>query len=174
MIIDKNGKLFGKISIVDILILLVIVVGAAGTYFTLSTVNSGKFKDNSALALNSAYPVKNAEVTFEVKGVRQVTKDGLIIGDEVYATKDGEKFLGVIKEMSSEPATRYLALDDGSVYEAVVPEYFNVKITLDVTGKDTETGFHTESGVQLLYSKGIEMRTSTVKTSFLVTDIEYK
>lgn len=174
MIIDKNGKLFGKINIVDILILLVIIVGVAGTYFTLSTVNSEKFRDNSALALNSSSPVKSADVTFLIKSVRQVTKDGLIVGDEVYETEDGEKFLGVIKEISSEPATKYLTLDDGSIHEADVPERFNVKITLDVTGKVTETGLYTESGVQLLYGKEMEMRTSTVKTTFFVEGIEYK
>ena len=47
MIIDNKGKLFGKVSIIDICVILVVVVGIVGAYFTVSTLNSGKLNDNS-------------------------------------------------------------------------------------------------------------------------------
>ena len=37
MIIDSKGKLFGKVSIIDILILVVLIIGAAGAFKFLKT-----------------------------------------------------------------------------------------------------------------------------------------
>lgn len=175
MIMDKKGKLFGKISIVDILILLVIIIGIAGTYFTLTTVNNGKFTDNSKLALNSASPTVNATVVMEVKGVRSMTKDGIKVGDEIYTTEDDDgKLLGVIEEVSSKPATSRSIADDGSVYEVELPERYDLSIKISAKGKDTQTGFHTESEFQLLYGKEFEIKTSMVKTLVSVKDIKFE
>lgn len=175
MIIDKKGKLFGKISIVDLLILLVLVIGVAGTYFTLSTVNSGKLVDNSKLTLNSATPVADATVTLEIKGVRSVTRDGLKVGDEIYTTENDEgKLLGVITEVSSKSAKQRSVANDGSVYEVDVPDRFDLSIKITTKGKDTQTGFHTESGIQILYGKEFEIKTPIVKTTVSVKDVKFK
>ena len=173
MIIDKKGKLFGKISIVDICVILVIIVGILGAYFTFSTLNSGKLNDNSKLALNSSAPTKSATVTFEVKGVRGMTKDSLRVGDEVYETEDN-KFIGTISKVTSKPAESDYVSNDGVFYKATIPEKYDVQIFVDVLGKDTQTGFHTESEQQLLYGKKIEIRTPSVKTTPKIIDIEFK
>ena len=172
MIIDNKGKLFGKVSIIDICVILIIVIGVVGAYITFSTLNSGKLNDNSKLALNSAAPAETAVVTFEVKGIRAMTKDGIRIGDEVYDTEDN-KFIGTIKEVSSKPAQGNYVANDGSFYKAVIPEKYDVEILVEVTGKNTNTGFHTESELQLLYGKEIEIKTPTIKTTPKVSGIEF-
>ena len=45
MIMDKNGKLFGKISVVDIAVILIVVVGVCGIFYTKSEtwIESEKF-----------------------------------------------------------------------------------------------------------------------------------
>lgn len=173
MFIDKKGRLFGKISIVDILVILVIVVGVVGAYFTLSVVNSGSLSDNSKLALNSSSPFTSADVTFEIKGVRAMTRDGLCEGDEVYETEDN-KFIGTITKVTSKPAQKEYIANDGTFFVATIPDKYDVEITLDVLGKNTETGFHTESEVQLLYGKEIEVKTPIVKTKPKISGIEFK
>ncbi len=173
MFIDKNGKLFGKISIVDILVIIVILTGVLGTYFTVSTLNSGKLNDNSKLALNSSAPLKEATVTFYLKGVRSMTRDALCEGDDVYETEDN-KFIGTISEISSKPSVSEYVANDGYVYSAEIPERYDVTITVKANGKSTETGFHTESGLQILYGKEIEIKTSNVKTKPKIIGIEIK
>ncbi|MBQ3181590.1 MAG: DUF4330 domain-containing protein [Clostridia bacterium] len=173
MIIDKKGKLFGKISIIDICVILVIIVGILGAYFTVSTLNSGKLSDNSKLALNSSSPLVSATVTFEVKGVRAMTKDALCEGDEVYETEDN-KFIGTISKVTSKPAESEYIANDGTFYKAVIPEKYDVQIFVDVSGKNTQTGFHTESELQLLYGKEIEIKTPSVKTMPEIVGIEFK
>lgn len=173
MIIDKKGKLFGKVSIIDICVILIIIVGILGAYITFSTLNSGKLNDNSKLALNSTSPTISATVTFEVKGVRSMTKDGIRVGDEVYDTKDN-KFIGTISKVTSKPAQKEYTGNDGKFYKAVIPEKYDIEIYVDVTGKNTNTGFHTESELQLLYGKEIEIKTPTIKTTPKVSGIEFK
>ena len=172
MIIDNKGKLFGKVSIIDICVVLVIIVGVVGTYITFSTLNSGKLNDNSKLALNSSAPSVSATVTFEVKGVRAVTKDGIRVGDEVYYAKDN-KFIGTISKVASKPAQNNYVANDGTFYNAVIPEKYDVEIFVDVTGKNTNTGFHTDSELQILYGKEIEIKTPTVKTTPKISGIEF-
>ena len=173
MIIDNKGKLFGKVSILDICVILVIIVGVAGAYFTISTVNSGKLNDNSKLVLNSSAPVKEAVVTFELKGVRDVTRDSLRAGDEIFETEDN-KLLGTISEVTYKKAYKNCIASDGTLYKAEIPDQYDVIITMDAKGKSTETGFYTESEVQILYGKEIEIKTSSVKTKPKITGIEFK
>lgn len=172
MIIDNKGKLFGKVSIVDICVILVVVVGVVGAYFTVSTLNSGKLNDNSKLALNSSSPAVSATVTFTVKGVRSMTKDALRVGDEMYDAKDN-KLIGTISKVTAEPAKSDFIAADGTFYKSVIPEKFDVDIYVDVKGKNTETGFHTESELQLLYGKELEIKTPTVKTTPVITGFDF-
>lgn len=173
MVIDKKGKLFGKVSIVDILVILVIIVGITGAYFALSTLNSGKLNDNSKLALNASTPVQEATVTLKLKEVRSMTRDAIKEGDEIYETEDS-KFIGTINQVSFERSAKTLVSNSGTVHNSEIPEKYDVTVTIDVTGKQTDNGFYTESGVQLLYGKDIEIRTSSVKTTPEIVGIEIK
>ena len=174
MIIDNKGKLFGKISIVDICILLVVIIGIGGAVFALSMRDSSKLADNSKLALNSASPVKSAKVTFELKGVRSITKDSLIEGDGVYATTDDNEYIGEIKHIDSKPSMQNITKQDGTIQVVEIPERLDVTVEVEVKGKTTDSGFYTESGVQLLYGKEMEIKTSTVKTTPIIKGIEIK
>lgn len=172
MFLDNKGKLFGKVSIVDICVVLVIIIGVVGAYFTASILNSGKLNDNSKLALSSSAPLVSTTVTFKIEGVRSATKDSLYEGDYVYETEDN-KFIGRISRIESFPAKKSYVADDGSVFIAEIPEKYDVEISVDVSGKNTETGFHTEGGVQILYGKEIEIKTPYVKTKPKVIAIEF-
>lgn len=173
MIIDTKGKIFGKISIVDICVVLIIIIGALGAYFTISTVNGGAISQNSKVVLNSSAPVLEATITFELKGVRDVTRDSLLEGDEVFETEDN-KFIGTINEVTYKAATKDYVAADGSIYIAEIPESYDVMVTVDAKGKKTSSGFYTESDLQILYGKEIEIKTSSVKTKPKVVGIELK
>ncbi len=173
MLIDNKGKLFGKVSIVDICVVLILIVGIVGGYFAVSTVTGGDTGKNSKLVLSSSTPVLDAMVTFELKGVRDVTRDSLREGDEVFETEDN-KLIGTIREVTYKTATKEYIASDGSVYIAEIPEHYDVTLVVDAKGKSAENGFLTESDLQILYGKEIEIKTSSVKTKPKVTGIEIK
>ena len=101
-----------------------------------------------------------------------MTKDVLRVGDEMYDAKDN-KLIGTISKVTAEPAKSEFIAADGTFYKSVIPEKFDVDIYVDVKGKNTETGFHTESELQLLYGKELEIKTPTVKTTPVITGFDF-
>jgi len=92
-IIDRNGRLFGKISIIDVLVILVVLVMAAALY-----VKSQRPQTGSA--------VTEQAVTFQVRarGVDDFVADAILVGDSLYDQdySSGGKALGEITDVQVE------------------------------------------------------------------------
>lgn len=171
MILDKNGKLFGKISIVDILVILIVAVGIAGAALTVSYINNEKVvSDGSKMLLSAESHSNKMEIGLKLYGVRDVTRDAIVVGDEVYSTKTDD-LIGVIKRIDSEPSKQNVVTDNGEVVNTVIPEKFDVTIIVETTGKKTDTGYYTDTGVHILYGKDYEIKTSTIKSTPLVSSV---
>lgn len=171
MILDKNGKFFGKVSIVDILVLLIVIVGIAGAALTVSYINNEKVvSDGSKMLISSETQSDKLEIGLKLYGVRDITRDAIIVGDEVYSTKTDD-LIGVIKRIDSEPSKQNIVLDNGQVVSSVIPEKFDVTIVVETNGKETDTGYYTDTGVHILYGKDYEIKTSTIKSTPLVSSV---
>ncbi len=171
MILDKNGKLFGKVSIVDILVLLVIIVGIAGALLTVSYIKNEKVvSDSSKMLISTQTESDKLEIGLKLYGVRDITRDAIVVGDSVYSTKTDD-LIGVITRIDSEPATQNIATDNGEIINTVIPEKYNVTIIVETNGKETDTGFYTDTGVHILYGKDYEIKTSTIKSTPIVSSV---
>ncbi len=171
MILDKNGKLFGKISIVDILVVVILIVGIIGAALTVSYINNEKVvSDGSKMLLSSETNSNKMEIGLKVYGVRDVTRDAVIVGDEVYSTKTDD-LIGVIKRIDSVPSKQNVVTGNGTVVNTVIPEKFDVTIIVETTGKKTDTGYYTDTGVHILYGKDYEVKTSTIKSTPIVSSV---
>ncbi len=171
MIIDKKGKLFGKVSIIDILVVVVVIIGIAGVLMTKAKLDEGKILSNESNMLIKTSKVNDKmEIKLELKEVRDVTRDSIVVGDEVFMVST-DKVLGVVTSVHSKPAIRTVKGDAGEVYEAEVPERFDVTIVVETEGKKDNDGYYTNSNIRVLYGKDIEIKTSTVQTTPTVTDI---
>ena len=165
MILDKNGKLFGKISIVDIAVVLVIIVGIIGFFITKSKLDQSKLlADDSDMLIKSSAEMDVLEVELKVEGVRDVTRDAIIVGDDVYLTAN-DKIIGTVVRVESTPAVRTVTGDNGVVYNAEVPEHYDVSIIIETKGKKKMEGYYTDSNIHLLYGKEMEIKTTTIQTS---------
>ena len=173
MIIDEKGKLFGKISIIDICVILIVIIGIAGMYITYSNIREGKLDGNANVALNSSNALETAEIDFKLNEVRDVTKNSIIVGDSVYTAKEGT-LIGTIKNIEAKPTIKNVVSDNGAVYQATVPEKFDVTIIVEVKGVKIDNGFYTENGEQLLYGDEFEIKTSTIKTTPVISGIKVK
>lgn len=171
MILDKKGKLFGKISIVDLFVVLIVIIGIAGIFFTKAKLDNTEILANdSKMLIKSSAELDKLEIELKVKEVRDITRDAIIVGDEVYTTAN-DKLLGTVVRVASEPSVRNVVSDNGTVYKAEVPERYDVTIVVEADGKKKEDGYYTESNAQLLYGKEMEIKTSTVQTTPKITGI---
>ena len=88
--IDKKGKLFGKINIIDLLFLIILVVAVVG--------GISRFKD-SAISVEST---SKGRMTFLVDEVRMPTAENITEGQELYSYDKGT-YMGKIAGKTVKP-----------------------------------------------------------------------
>jgi len=138
MLLDEKGKLFGKISIIDIGVLLLIVALFCGVYYKFFMVD----KNNNAAKFDTL------EYKVLVEEVRQQSVDALEIGADIYDVKTDSP-MGKIVGKEVLPATDQLTKADGTVVIAEKPERFNILVTIQVPGVETKYGFRANGRIDL-------------------------
>ncbi len=170
--LDKKGKLFGKVSIVDIFVVLIILVMLAGSYVVYQKVsNKTVLTENKGLVSSGVQD--SLEVTMRLKEVRQMTMDALSVGDVVYM-EETHKYLGKITEIAQTPATRLIYSLDGTSVMAEVPERFDVLLKVNVPGSRLEDGFYTANNIQLVYGSSMGIITPMIQTTTKIESITLK
>lgn len=167
--LDKKGKLFGKISIIDILIVCILVLAVAGALVAWQKINAGTvLTENKSLVQNSA--LDTLEISMRLKGVRQMTRDAISVGDEVYM-KDTGKYLGEVVSVTSEPHKQFIYDSTGRPINAEVPEQLDVTIVLHVPGKRLSGGYYTADNIHLVHNSSFEIIMPLVQTTPVIESI---
>ena len=141
MIIDKEGKLFGKISVIDVIVILAILVAGFGMYlrFTSGAVKDVTVKDK---------PEKKVEYVIKIKGIREGNVAALKRKGEIYELSTGEK-LGKITNIEVSESVDYRDMATGEIVKMNTPEKFDVLITVEYEAHAGDDGFYTPYGTIL-------------------------
>ncbi len=121
-LVDSDGRILGRVSVVDLLCLavaLALAVMVCVRFFFSGDVTSGG--DDSF-----SYVLK-------ISGVRQFTVDVLEVGDVLYES-DSDTVLGTVRSVEVEPAEQYYSTVDGRFVKATIPEQFDLFVTVDAEG----------------------------------------
>ena len=104
-IIDRNGRLFGKISVIDLLVIAVVAVMAVALYV----------KTNQKEITSTT--TQNTPITFQilVRGVRSYVADAVAVGDAVYEVdRSTGGALGTITDVQVSPGSTLAQFRDGT------------------------------------------------------------
>ncbi len=117
-IVDSNGKLFGKLNLLDLVILLILVILLAGGVYKLAFVD------------NTVYIPDYKEGTFDIRlhNLRDYEVQALTVGDVVAVPKIQD--LGTISDIKIEKRVDLVNGADGKVYPTEHPLYYSVVITV--------------------------------------------
>ena len=112
-----------KFNWIDGLVIAVIVLLVAGTclkFFVMDTTSVGR---------------ATTPFTYEVKisGVRQYTVDAIQAGDALFES-EGKGQVGVIEEITAEPAVAVASYPDGTTREVSVEDRYDVILTVSAEG----------------------------------------
>ncbi len=131
MITDNKGKVFGKLNIIDLLIIFIVLIAIVSTVFkfSFSSQKEASVKKNDIV-----------ECMLKVENVRMYTINAFDEGVDVY-DESTAKVIGKIKKFEYEPSMQYLTKNDGSVVKSVMPERYNAYITLECPVKSTKEGY---------------------------------
>lgn len=159
-IIDKKGRLFGLVNIVDLLVIILIIA--------LVATGVKRFGSKSAVGEVST---KKGVISAEVKDVRDVTANNIKVGDPIYDYDKGT-YLGKIASVDVE-AYRDKTEYQGKFYNAEVPEKYRVLMTIDADIKETQD-FYQVGTEQVRIGAEMRIKNKSITTFMTILGIEVK
>ena len=130
-LVDENGRLFGRISVIDLGVIAVILVCAAALYT----------KFSAAPIVSPSVPMDTIEYQVFVTNVGQSRLDSLQVGDFLYdKDNDTGSHVGVITGIQVEDCVIPAMRQDGTYVMATADERFNVTLSITAVGKVDEDG----------------------------------
>lgn len=156
-LIDEKGRLFGKVSLIDIFVLLFALVMAFAVYL--------RFFSNETTSIRAdsdtfTYAVK-------VEGVRQWTVDGFHEGDKMWDS-DHDTYIGTITSVRAEPSVGEFTLADGSYKMAPREGRYDVYLTVEAEGLISNGRYYASRTYEVGTNSGIYFYTKYCSVSATV------
>lgn len=130
MIINNKGKLFGKSSIIDIIIVLIIIVGVIGAVYKYSKSDTG----------NPIFTkLDDIQIKFYQAELPDYVAKAVKIGDPARESLQGTSF-GTVSDIEVGEAVIWVGAENGQFVRITKEGYASVTITMDVKGQITENG----------------------------------
>ncbi len=157
-LIDEKGRLFGRVNLFDLLVLLLVVIGILG------------------MATRLIHPaevgaeMKTATYRLEISDVQECYKTAYQVGDSLY--EDGV-LLGTITEVTVRPAEVLKQLPDGTAMMVERVLYYDVDLTFTTDRFNVDEGYHVDSR-EFLAGTGHIISNGFASATAVVRDIEIK
>ena len=159
MIVDKNGRLFGKINIIDIAVILVVLAVIAGV-FVRFTGGAGKI----------VTATKKIEFVVEVEGVRDFTVDALMKKGAV-TNKRYDVVTGEITSVSSKDAVHTSTKSDGTLVDAPMEDRYTCLVTIVTDGKESDSGYFDTNNEEIAVGREYTIYSKFVRTTGIIRKI---
>ncbi|WIV13461.1 DUF4330 domain-containing protein [Proteiniborus sp. MB09-C3] len=157
-IIDDKGRLFSKVNILDLsIILMVLVLGLAGFY---------KLKTNNKATFIKPKPV---DIKVIVRAREETSIDKIKVGD-ILKEYDTGIVLGEIKSIDIQPATLEVNTTDGQVKLAEIPERYDYYINIDANAIVNENAI-VSGNKELRIGNKLVLRTKTYALESYILEI---
>ncbi len=158
MPIDKNGRLFSKVSIIDLIIVLVVIALAVGLVLKKSSPVTKKI-----VSSNTKF-----YVTFMADGIRQFSVDAIKEGDVFY---EATTKLGSVVKLRKEQAYSIMHKTDGTAIDAPLEDRYCLYITLECTGNVTSGGYFINGSRQVAAGGDLRMQSNMIRANVRIFDV---
>ena len=131
-IVDERGLLFGKISVVDILAVLLVAALGLMVYVRFFTGGEGSVADTGKTEV---------EYVIRARDVRMYTVNAIHPGDCLYHREDDIQ-VGVVKDVRVEEGTTTMTALDGATTIVPRPGYYDLYITVRAEAVESSGGYY--------------------------------
>ena len=156
----KDGKVFGKINILDFFVLLVIVLLVIG-----AILKFGKFNNKT-----DESSTQTIEYKIEVKSIREFTINALASGDTVYDSQTGVN-IGKITNVEKKPAETYDVAENGEIMKVYNPYRYDIVITIETPGDASKDAYYANKTIELKLDSEKKIETKYAKTTGKLMEI---
>lgn len=164
MMFDKNGKIFGKINIIDFCVVLAVIVGVIGILGRFVLPIGGDDKDTVKTEARFSY-------VLQVDDIRSFSVDAFEKKGPVMNIASGETVGEIIKVEHIPYRSNYIT-KEGKVVQMEIPESYSAMITVESEGYETEEGFFIKDDTELVLGSEISMITKYVNLNGVVKSVE--
>ena len=149
MLMNSNGKLFGKVSIIDLLVILLVIIAIVGAYFRLT--QTAKPNDSSEANKQVVLKTTDFYYTINIKEIREVNKNKLVesVNSEFCLNGDVTFTMGTLVGVDVSDSVATITLTDGSIVQAEIPEKYDVALTFKISGYEKDDGYFTPQMYEL-------------------------
>ena len=130
-VMDEKGRLFGKVSVIDMLVVLAVAGLAAGFIY----------KHMS----RDIQQIINADarfyVTFKAVQLRDFSVDAVSEGD-IYFRRFDSQAMGKVARVDIHPGTDIMLKTDGTAVLAEMEDRYTLYLTIECTGSVTDAGYY--------------------------------
>jgi len=158
MIIDEKGRLFGKVSVVDIFIILVVIGGAV---FAVRTFGNKTITESTS---------RDIVLTFFAEDVYDFVAENISEGD-MFQDEINDVNVGRIKKVTLSDGYKYVQNKDNEIVKAYMEGRKYVEVAVDAKGQVNQNGVliggrHYEVGSY------VTMRLGSSKISGVIASVE--
>lgn len=158
--LDEKGRLFGKINLIDLLLVAVILLGAAFAGY--------KFLQPESVAIVTEK--QPAQLTIYGNALHPFVVDKIQEGD-VIRLKSNNEVLGTVTGFETGPAILYTSDAEGNWVAGEVPGKFQAYI--DIEGQAViSNGTHRMGGIPMLVGERLEVKGPDYMMEIIVSDIQ--
>jgi archaellum component FlaF (FlaF/FlaG flagellin family) len=145
-IIDEYGRVFGKVSVIDFLVVLIVLVFGAALYV----------KYNVLEVTSVAGKTDTITYAITIYGAREFTAKGIQIGDAIYdKSGSGGHSVGTITGKTVTDAKKIQALTNGTIVYGNYEGRYDITLTITASGAVTDGRY--------LVNKTYEVNTNSIR-----------
>lgn len=162
-IIDKNGRLFGRINLFDIFVILIIISLLAGVYFVFIREDDNITKEN----VKVVYALQ-LEETWKALYI-----DAFSPGEKVYF-KESDIYIGTIVDVIAEDAWEYESDVNGNWQYRKTEDFYEITLIIEADAVKSGDGYIVENNWNAFNGTSIEFSTRRYTIIGQVKSLEEK
>ncbi len=157
---DKNGKLLGKLNIIDLIVIIAVIAVIAGIGYRFASEPASAVKDKVTV-----------EYVVEVEGIRSYAVDALakkgVTTDKKAATRIGE-----ITDVETKDVEFQSTTADGRIVKTSLPERYTAVVTVRAECKESDDGYYTDDSEEVAVGRTVDLITKYVSATGLVKSVK--
>lgn len=160
-IIDSRGRLFGFVSVIDIAVIIVVALLAAGIYIRFFSL------EKTAVGLESV-PI---HYKLLIEDVRDYTVKAIQVGDTLF-NKTANEPIGTIKEIKVADAEMWSGTVDGTMKKGKIEGKYDITLSIEASGVVSEGRYYVSRTAEVGANQKDEYVTKYCSFTGTVLEIE--